>query len=103
LFFVACRTYKKVHKTQSLQTIHRNSVSNLNPELNFNTGLDTCHGPISSIASCSGGSSFKRKKNLSASGRILAAMGDRLAEVKEEENFDLFAKKCCCQIKRIKK
>jgi hypothetical protein len=71
----------------------QSSVSNLNPELNISTGPDTCHGPISSIASCSGGGSFKRKKNLSAS--------DRLAEVKKEDKFDLFAKNVAAKLREL--
>ena len=74
-------------------------ASNLNAESNLSTPSDTSQGPISSIASCSGGGSFKRKKKLSASDQILAAVGDRLAQVKNKDRFDFFAKNVAAKLR----
>jgi hypothetical protein len=76
----------------SLDPSPQSSISNLNPELDIDTGPDTCHGPISFIASCSGVGSFESKKNLPASDQIMTAVVDRLGEVKKEDKFDLLGK-----------
>ncbi|PNF41956.1 hypothetical protein B7P43_G14648 [Cryptotermes secundus] len=67
------------------------SVSNQSAELNISTGPD-----ISSY-----GCTFKRKKNLPASGQILVADGDRLAQVKNEDKFDLFAKYVAAKLRAL--
>jgi hypothetical protein len=95
LYFVFCCLQDLEESTQnsvSPDPSPQSPVSNLNAELNISTGPDTCHGPISSIVSCSGGGSFKRKKNLSASDRIMLSVADRLSEVNMEDTFDLLGK-----------
>ncbi|PNF42420.1 hypothetical protein B7P43_G10954 [Cryptotermes secundus] len=66
------------------------SVSNQNAELNISTG------PMSSY-----GCSFKRKRKLPASGQILVADGDRLAQVKNEDRFDFFAKNVAAKLRAL--
>ncbi|PNF42931.1 hypothetical protein B7P43_G11834 [Cryptotermes secundus] len=68
------------------------SVSNQNAELSISTGSD-----ISSY-----GCSFKRKKNLPASDQILVAVGDRLAQVKNEDRFDFFAKNVAAKLRALR-
>ncbi|PNF19878.1 hypothetical protein B7P43_G12289 [Cryptotermes secundus] len=62
------------------------SVSNQSAELNISTGPD-----ISSY-----GCTFKRKKN-----QILVAVGDRLAQVKNEDRFDFFAKNVAAKLRAL--
>lgn len=66
------------------------SVSNQNAELNISTG------PISSY-----GCPFKRKENLSTIDQILVAVGDRLAQVKNEDKFDFFAKNVAVKLRAL--
>ncbi|XP_023727317.1 DNA ligase 3 isoform X2 [Cryptotermes secundus] len=67
------------------------SVSNQNAELSISTGSDI------SSHSCS----FKRKKNLPAIDQILVAVGDRLAQVKNEDRFDFFAKNVAAKLRAL--